>query len=185
MQQPEKLSQLLLEEELTSSTPSIGSDGALDAQPDERHVNSSLVSFNSVLYSSSISAQEYSSECSFETAKSDTSCVLSVESEYNSPDSYSTDAASSEADESPSSNDDVLIFVFKLDLLLVPQTVAELKEDGLGLFDSVQHVKVMASTRIDLHVESWPSCGVMASTRTDPQESKVMASTRIDLHVES
>ncbi|KAK2723829.1 hypothetical protein QYM36_002246, partial [Artemia franciscana] len=87
----------------------IGGDGALDAQPDERHVNSSLVSFNSVLYSSSISAQEHSSECSFETAKSDTSCVLSVESEYNSPDSYSTDAASSEADESPSSNDDVLV----------------------------------------------------------------------------
>ena len=67
------------------------------------------MSFNSVLYSSSISAQEHSSECSFETAKSDTSCVLSVESEYNSPDSYSTDAASSEADESPSSNDDVLV----------------------------------------------------------------------------
>ncbi|KAK2713007.1 hypothetical protein QYM36_011641 [Artemia franciscana] len=94
---------------VTSSTPSIGSDGALDAQPDERHVNSSLVSFNSVLYSSSISAQEYSSECSFETAKSDTSCVLSVESEYNLPDSYSTDAASSEADKSPSSNDNVLV----------------------------------------------------------------------------
>ncbi|KAK2706982.1 hypothetical protein QYM36_014866 [Artemia franciscana] len=95
---------------IASSTPSIGSDGALDAQPDERHVNSSLVSFNSVLYSSSISAQEHSSECSFETAKSDTSCVLSVESEYNSPDSYSTDAASSKADE----NEDADVGFMKL-----------------------------------------------------------------------